>query len=160
MFEHKERWSVGAWMTHNPRTITPDTSVRAAFILMRSEGYRHLLVCDGDKLVGIVTDRDLRRPDISDDAEGWLDYYRLDDDYEVRYVMTGNVQTLRTRDGLDRAVHLFTDRKFGAVPVVDKNGDLIGILTTHDLLRALEEALHGLEAEETQTATADETPGA
>jgi len=136
MQERKDPYSVGAWMTPNPLTIDPDTSVRQAFVRMRSEGYRHLLVCDGDELVGIVTDRDLRRPDISEDAEGWLDYYKLDDDYEVRYVMTDNVVTLTPSVPIEKALAVFLDRKFGAVPVVDKNEHPIGILTTHDLLRA------------------------
>ena len=136
MHERKDPLSVGAWMTPNPLTIGPDTSVRHAFVRMRSEGYRHLLVCENEELVGIVTDRDLRRPDISDDADGWLDYYKLDDDYEVRYVMTDNVVTLSPSEPIEKAVELFLDRKFGAVPVVDKNKHPIGILTTHDLLRA------------------------
>lgn len=144
MYERKDPWTVGAWMTQNPRTITSETSVRNAFITMRTEGFRHLLVCDDRRLVGIVTDRDLRRPDVSTEPEGWLDYYNLDEDYEVRFVMTTDVQALRPSDSLSKAVSTFIERKFGAVPVVDKHGDVLGILTTHDLLRAYRQSIDEL----------------
>lgn len=138
MYERKDRWTVGEWMTDNPHSVTPETSVKRAFYRMRHEGFRHLPVVDDDgKLVGIVTDRDLRRPDISDDPDGWNDYYRLDNQTEVRHVMTEKVETLSTTDTVERAVELFVHHKFGALPVLDKRGDLIGILTSHDLLRAL-----------------------
>lgn len=141
MQDRKDNWTVGAWMTANPSTITPDTSVRHAFYQMRVEGFRHVPVVDDGKLVGIVTDRDLRRPDLTDEPDGWHDYYRLDEEYEVRHVMTDKVTTVRTGDKLEKALDLLIDGKFGALPVVDKNDELIGIVTSHDLLRALRQAL-------------------
>lgn len=141
MQERKDAWTVGAWMTSNPQSITPDTSVRTAFFKMRSEGYRHLPVVEGGKLVGMVTDRDLRRPDLSPEPDGWHDYYNLEEDYEVRYVMTTRVESMAPSDGLEKALQLLIDRKFGAAPVVDKKGDMIGIITTFDLMRAFQEVL-------------------
>ncbi len=138
MQERKEKWSVGEWMTRNPQMISPETSVRAAFFKMRSEGYRHLPVVRDQKLVGMVTDRDLRRPDLTDDPEGWHDFYHLDDDYEVRHVMTSRVESMSPSDSLEKALDLLIQRKFGAAPVIDKNGSMIGILTTLDLLRAFQ----------------------
>jgi acetoin utilization protein AcuB len=132
---------VGAWMTPNPRTIPSDVSVRSAFFAMRSQGIRHLIVVDNGHVEGIVTDRDLRRPDLTDEPDGWHDYYRLDEEYEVRHVMTTDVVSLTPGDSLEKATRIFTKKKFGAVPVVDRQGDLIGILSTHDLLRAFEGAL-------------------
>lgn len=142
MHERKDRWSVGQWMTPNPDTVAPDLTVRQAFVRMRHEGYRHLLVVDGQgALVGIVTDRDLRRPDISDEPEGWHEYYNLDQDYEVSHVMTEKVVTLTPQDRLEKAIKLLMDNKFGAIPVLDKTGAVIGILTMHDVARAFGEAL-------------------
>ncbi len=138
MQERKDKWSVGEWMTRNPQMISPETSVRAAFLKMRSEGYRHLPVVRDQKLVGMVTDRDLRRPDLTDDPEGWHDFYHLDDDYEVRHVMTSRVESMSPSDSLEKALDLLIERKFGAAPVIDKNGSMIGILTTLDLLRAFQ----------------------
>lgn len=141
MQDRKDKWTVGQWMTANPVTVHPNTSVRSAFIQMRRQGFRHLPVVDGDKLLGIITDRDLRRPDISDDAEGWNDFYNLDDDCEVRYVMNTSVKTMTPGDQLEKAVQLFLEHKFGALPVLDKNGQLIGILSAYDVLRAFSELM-------------------
>ncbi len=136
MQERKDKWSVGQWMTPNPQQIAPETSVRAAFFKMRSEGYRHLPVVEDNKLVGMVTDRDLRRPDLTDEPEGWHDFYHLDDDYEVRHVMTSQVESMTTSDSLESALKLLIERKYGAAPVIDEHGSMIGIITTLDLLRA------------------------
>ncbi|MEM7351137.1 MAG: CBS domain-containing protein [Acidobacteriota bacterium] len=141
MYQRKDDWTVGHWMTPNPRTVTPDLSVRSAFFEMRRMGIRHLLVVDGVRLVGIVTDRDLRRPDMTDEPDGWHDFYQLDKDYEVRHIMTPQVFVVSPGDRLEKALAVFLDRKFGAVPVVDKREMVIGILTSHDLLQALREAL-------------------
>lgn len=134
-------------MTPNPTTIGPDVSVEAAFIRMRSKGFRHLLVVDENRLVGIVTDRDLRRPDLSDEPDGWHSLYDLRDDYEVRYVMTESVHTVRPQERLEKAVDLMVEHKFGALPVVDKLGAVVGILSAHDALRAFRQALKVSRAE-------------
>ena len=141
MLERKDKWSVGQWMTPNPQQIPPDTSVRSAFFKMRSEGYRHLPVVEDRQLVGMVTDRDLRRPDLTDEPEGWHDFYNLDDDYEVRHVMTTRVESMTPSDSLEKALNLLIERKFGAAPVVDKNGAMIGIITTFDLMRAFQSVM-------------------
>ncbi|MDA8016296.1 MAG: CBS domain-containing protein [Thermoanaerobaculia bacterium] len=141
MQERKDNWSVGQWMTQNPSSVSSDTPVKSAFYRMRREGYRHLPVVDDGRLVGIVTDRDLRRPDLTTEPDGWNDYYRLDDQTEVRHVMTERVDTLSPSDPLEKALSTFIEWKFGAMPVLDKNGDLLGILTSYDLLRAFQVAL-------------------
>lgn len=141
MQARKDQWTVGQWMTFNPQTVTPDTSVKSAFFQMRTEGYRHLPVVDDGKLVGMVTDRDLRRPDLTDEPDGWNEYYRLDEDYEVRHVMSTRVESMIPGEGIERALQLLIERKFGAAPVIDKTGKIIGIITTFDLMRAFQAAL-------------------
>ncbi len=145
MQDRKDKWTVGEWMTPNPETVSPDLSVRSAFIKMRNEGYRHLLVVEDEHLKGIVTDRDLRRPDISPEVEGWHEFYTLEEDYEVGDIMTDKVVTLSPQDRLEKAVKYFIDFKFGALPIMDKKDRLVGILTSHDMMRALSEILidHG-----------------
>ena len=141
MHERKDKWSVGQWMTANPRAIGPELSVRQAFFTMRREGFRHLPVVDDDRLVGMVTDRDLRRPDVTDEPDGWHEFYQLDADYEVRHVMTTDPITTSPGAPLERTLDLLLERRFGALPVVDKNDRLIGILTSFDLHRAFRAAL-------------------
>ncbi len=83
----------------------------------------------------------LRRPDLTSEPEGWHDFYNLDDDYEVRHVMTTEVESMMPSDSLERALELLIERKFGAAPVVDKTGSMIGIITTFDLMRAFQSVM-------------------
>ncbi len=122
-------------MTRDPETVSPEILVRTAFVRMRVEGFRHLLVEDGERLCGIVTDRDLRRPDISDEPQGWNEYYNLDSDYTVRDVMTKDPVAVRPDDRLETALALFAKHKIGALPVLEDDRT-VGILTTDDALRA------------------------
>ena len=108
-------WSVGAWMSTNPASVKSDTLARDAFFTMRKQGYRHLLVVEGGRLLGVVTDRDLRRPDVEGEAGGWNDAYRLDEDYLVRDVMSAAPVTARPRDPLEAALKLLLAGKLGAL---------------------------------------------
>jgi acetoin utilization protein AcuB len=108
---------------------------------MRIGHFRHLLVVKEGELIGMVTDRDLRRPDVSDDAEGWMDFYDLDDSVHVADIMTRKLEVVAAEDPLSRAVDLFLEHHFGALPVIDAEGRLAGILTTHDVIRATQELL-------------------
>lgn len=57
------------WMTRNPQTVGPDADVRHCLDIMVQEGFRHLPVTEGRKVVGIVSIRDLSRA-LSEDASG------------------------------------------------------------------------------------------
>ena len=142
----QHRWTVAEWMTSIPLCIPPSMSVRSAFFKMRIGHFRHLLVVKDGELVGMVTDRDLRRPDVSDDAEGWMDFYDLDDKVRVADIMTRKLEVLAADDPLSTAVDLFLEHHFGALPVIDSDGRLAGILTTHDVIRATRQLLGGSRA--------------
>ncbi|RME04156.1 MAG: CBS domain-containing protein [Planctomycetota bacterium] len=132
---------VGYWMSREPKTVSPDTSVRRAFFKMRYYNFRHLPVVKDGKLVGIVSDRDLRRPDVSEEPDGWDDFYRLDDSYEVCDVMATELITLRPRDTVRHALSIFLSHRFGALPVLNVQGELVGILTARDMFRAFDDLL-------------------
>jgi acetoin utilization protein AcuB len=134
-------------MTQKLIAVAPQTTVKDAFLTMRSRRVRHLPVVDGDELVGIISDRDLRRPRWAETIDDWTSYYQLNEDMTVNDVMTSHPETVRTYDGILKAVKIFRERRYGALPVLDKKGDLVGILSAQDLLLALEELL-------TQPATA------
>lgn len=127
---------VKAWMTANVETVTPDTSVRRAFLIMKKKGVLHLPVCKGGKLVGIVTDRDLRRPKLSDIFKEWHELYRLGEEIDVGDVMTSHVITATPETDLLTAASMLLEKKIGALPVVDAKGKLVGIVTSVDLLKA------------------------
>lgn len=138
---HEPRWTVASWMTGVPLSVPPSLPVRSAFAKMRIGHFRHLLVMRDGALVGIVSDRDLRRPDVTDEPEGWQDFYNLDDSVHVSDVMSREVRTVGVDDPLSSAVELFLNQRFGALPVVDRRGEVAGILSTHDVMRATRELL-------------------
>ncbi|MBI4314119.1 MAG: CBS domain-containing protein [Candidatus Omnitrophica bacterium] len=93
------------------------------------------VVKDG-KLVGIVTDRDLRRPKISDVFKAWDEFYRINEDIQVEDIMTDPVLTISEDATLKEAAKIMAQNRIGGVPVTDKKGKLDGIITESDVLRA------------------------
>ena len=132
---------VSKYMTTKLITCTPEMSVKSAYLTMISHRVRHIPVVEGDQLVGIISDRDLRRPSWVDALDDWTQYYQISDDTKVADIMTTKPVTVRTYDRIDKAVRIFREERYGAVPVLDKNGDLVGILSAHDLLGALDDLL-------------------
>lgn len=134
--------NVSKYMTQKLITATPEMSVKQAFLLMRTHRVRHIPVVDGEALVGIISDRDLRRPRWADHLDDWTAYYQINDSHTVADVMTRNPETVRTSDDVLKAVKIFREHRYGALPVLNKDGDLVGILSAQDLLGALEEFLN------------------
>jgi len=124
------------WMTPKVTSVSPETSVKEAFKIMKMNGFRHLPVVRGEKLVGFVTDRDLRRPDIADLFKEWNDLYRLSDELHVEDVMITKVHTVSPEEDLKKAASLVIEKHIGALPVCE-SGKLVGIITVFDFLRAL-----------------------
>lgn len=117
-------------------TANPDDGVRETFFRMREAGVRHLPVLDGAQLVGVLSDRDLRRPDWVDEAPDLSHEYHLDDSLSVGDLMTRNPIVVHTYDPLAKACELINRHGFGALPVLDKGNHLVGIISKADLIRA------------------------
>lgn len=128
---------VSQFMTGKLVTATPDTGARSAYFLMVESRVRHLPVVEDGALVGLISDRDLRRPDWVDEGGGVSYPYALSDDMLVGDLMSREVETVKAGDKLHKAVRIFEEKGYGALPVVDKKGDLAGILSIYDLLPAL-----------------------
>ena len=129
-------------MTPAPAVVRADAEVRAAAEVMRTQKIRHLPVVDhGGRLVGIVTDRDLRQV-VFDPAI----HERLGPathalaELPVREVMTWGVVSVHPETDLRDAARLMHDRKIGAVPVVE-HGRVVGMLSETDVLAALVDVL-------------------
>ncbi len=124
-------------MTPDPVTIGAQQSIGTALARMRRGNFRRLPVLDQGKLVGIITDRDLRLAMNSPYVlrEGWYDSYLMEH-IEVRTCMTPNPVTIAPDCDLIEAVELMRTQKFGGLPVV-QNGILVGILTETDLMDCL-----------------------
>jgi acetoin utilization protein AcuB len=129
--------AVAEIMTPNPVTVTPRNAIRTAVNLMREVGCRRLPVIDRGRLVGIISDRDLRRAANSPFVvrEQWYDNFILDH-IEVGSCMTPNPLTIHPAAPVSEAARLMRDHKIGGLPVV-ADGQLIGIVTETDLLNFL-----------------------
>jgi CBS domain-containing protein len=128
-------------MTRDVVTLEQGQSLRDAMGVMQRHRIRHAPVLDGDRLVGILTDRDVKRatPSLLSGIDR-EQYDRVLSQTRVGQVMTRNPYSVTPTTSLRDAVKLFVDRKFGALPVVEA-GRLVGILTQTDLLRAFYETL-------------------
>jgi acetoin utilization protein AcuB len=116
--------------------VGPDTPMLDARHLMVKERIRHLLVTEGDRLVGIVTDRDIRLnlPSQATSLSVW-EVNHLLTKLTVGKVMTGSVITVGPDRAARDAAQLMLEHKIGALPVMD-GGRLVGIVTETDMLRA------------------------
>jgi acetoin utilization protein AcuB len=133
---------VSSYMTRQVISIPPDMGIREAFFKMKENSIRHLPIIDAtNKLIGIISDRELRRPNWVDEANDISHVYYLDNAMLVSDVMITNVHVLHTYDTLKKAVSVLLDKHIGAAPVLDKNGDLVGMLSAIDLLRALQDSI-------------------
>jgi len=123
-------------MTKEPLTVSLDTPVVEARRTMVDRRIRHLLVTDGGRLAGIVTDRDIRLnlPSPATSLSVWEINYLLGR-MTVGSIMTSTVITVESGRDAVAAARLMLDHKIGALPVVDA-GTVVGILTETDILRA------------------------
>lgn len=133
-------------MTRKLITVRPDTPVLDARTLMAKERIRHLLVTDGERLAGIITDRDIRL-NLASPATS-LSVWELN--YLLQKLTVGEVMkkaVITARPGQDArdAARILLDHKIGALPVLD-GGRLVGIITETDLLRAFVESGEPAEA--------------
>ncbi|OGK95835.1 MAG: hypothetical protein A3I14_06695 [Candidatus Rokubacteria bacterium RIFCSPLOWO2_02_FULL_73_56] len=124
-------------MTISCITAPPQMPVLEARQMMLEKRIRHLLVTDGTKLVGIVTDRDIRLnlPSPATSLSVWEINYLLAR-MTVSNVMSKNVVSVSPSQDAREAAQLMLDRKIGALPVVSDGQQLVGIITETDLLRA------------------------
>jgi acetoin utilization protein AcuB len=127
---------VSEFMTRKVLTAAPDDGIRELFFRMREHSIRHVPVLDGAQLVGMISDRDLRRPDWVDEAPDLSYEYHLEDNISVGDLMSRNPIAVHTYDELAIACQQIEKHGFGALPVLDKGNHLVGIISKADLVRA------------------------
>jgi acetoin utilization protein AcuB len=123
-------------MTREPLSVSPDTPLVEARRMMLERRFRHLLVTDGGRLAGIVTDRDIRLnlPSPATSLSVWEVNYLLAR-MTVDSIMTSAVITVDPSRDVFEAARIMLDHRIGALPVVD-GGTVVGIMTETDILRA------------------------
>ncbi len=115
-------------MTKNPVTISPEDTLVSAQEKMRAGGFRQIPVLDKERLVGIITDRDIRR------------HGRHNIVARVQSVMTEGVISITPEIPIEEAARILLEHKIGGLPVVE-NEQLVGIISTTDILRAFVDLL-------------------
>jgi acetoin utilization protein AcuB len=128
--------TVKEWMTPDPKTIAEDDVVRTAVMLVLQNRIRHLPVLRAGALVGIISDRDLKRSMPSVVAGATEKEYRaFMDNTPIKELMTINPITCSETTPLVELVAQFCEHKVGAIPVVDGER-LVGIVTQTDMMHA------------------------
>jgi acetoin utilization protein AcuB len=110
-------------MTKDPVTVDPDDWLSRAACKMQGGGFRRLPVVKDGKLIGVITDRDLR-----EQRGHWQDT-------RVNAVMNRDPLTVGSKTTVEEAAQIMLENKIGGLPVLD-DGRLVGIITASDVLQA------------------------
>lgn len=123
-------------MTSNPATVGRGTPLAEVIGLMKTQSCRHVPVVDGDTIIGIITDRDIR---LAMNSPFVLHERKQDqallNDVTAEACMTRGPMTIEAAAPAERAAELMNTYKFGSLPVV-REGRLVGIITVTDILRS------------------------
>jgi CBS domain-containing protein len=130
---------VGDVMMPEVRSVTPDTSVQHAARLMREADVGSLPVLDGERVIGVVTDRDIAVRAV---AEGKAP------DTPVAEVASRDVVSVRPEQDLDEALRLMAQHQVRRLPVVEQDGRLVGMFAQADAAMEAEPARVGEMVEE------------
>ena len=123
-------------MTSKPVTINPSTTVADASELMRTHKFRRLPVVADNRIVGIVTDRDLM--EVSPSPATTLSIFELNyllAKMQVKDIMTKNVVTIAAEATVEEAALVMYNSRIGGLPVVDSSGKVVGIITETDIFK-------------------------
>ena len=127
------------WMTTDVVSVGPDTSLLKVGKLMKDHHIRRIpVVEDNGQVVGIISDRDVR--DASPSKATTLDMYEMHyllAELKAKNIMTAKPITVKPTDTVEQAALIMLDNKVGGLPVVDDNGKLVGIISDHDVFKAL-----------------------
>jgi predicted transcriptional regulator len=122
--ERSNPMKVADCMTPDPACLSPDDTSSAAIALMESGDFRAVPIIQNGELVGIISDRDIRR------------YRQEPERTKVSAIMSRNPICISPNDSINEAVRTILSYKIGGLPVI-KEHKLVGIITTTDILKAV-----------------------
>ena len=126
-------------MTSNPATVEPSTPAEEAARLMKTEDTGIVPIVEGDRLVGVVTDRDLALEIVAGGRETST---------PVGELASKDLVTIDPQQGLEEAARLMAEHQVRRLPVCEEDGRLVGILSQKDLAEAGHDTLTGQVVEE------------
>ncbi len=122
-------------MTGNPRKVDTTTLVAEAAKLMATEDVGSLPVTEGDRLVGMVTDRDIVTRVVAEGKDAQV--------ATVGEIASKDLVTVDPQQDLDEALRLMAQHQVRRLPVVEEDGRLVGILAQADVAREGEDSKTG-----------------
>jgi acetoin utilization protein AcuB len=125
--------SISRYMTRQPWTIRKSARMSQAHAIMRAHQIRHLPVLEAGKLVGIVSERDLRLIETLRGSDP--------DEVAVEDAMTEPVYVVHAEAPVDSVVEHMAHHKYGSAVVISHRGAVEGIFTTVDALQVFAEVL-------------------
>jgi acetoin utilization protein AcuB len=141
-------------------TVTKEERMTVAKKVMKEKNIRHLPVVDGKKLIGLVTNMDIRKAEASPATSLEIrELHYLLDKLTVGEIMTRNVITISPDISIEEATTLLHDNKIGCLPVVE-DGNLVGIITENDVMEILIEVMGMKEKGSRVEVIVDDKPGA
>ena len=129
---------VANWMSKDVISIDVNDSMQDAARLIRKHKIKRLPVMENGKLVGIVTDRDLKRASASDVTT--LEIHELLfllSEIKISDIMTKDPITIPLDYTIDEAAQILLEHKLSGAPVVDDKGQVAGVITQTDIFRVL-----------------------
>ncbi len=121
-------------MTVNPTTIEPSTTAAEAARIMKTEDVGSLPIMESDRLVGVVTDRDLAIRLLAEGKGG---------ETAVGEIASRDVVTVDPEQSLDEAARLMAEHQLRRLPVCEEDGKLVGILAQADIAESGQDTLTG-----------------
>ena len=123
-------------MTVDPHTLSPEDSLMEALQMMRLRKIRRIPIVLGGKLVGLVTEGDLKRAEPSTLSDTQEHFIQVMEETQVMRIMIENLVTTTPEALVLEAARTLRKNKYGALPVLEGE-KLVGILTDSDLIGAL-----------------------
>jgi len=129
------------WMATSVLTVDANTSVMRATRTMKENNIRRLPVMSHGKLIGVVTDRDLKEasPSSTSDMDIHEMYYLLSE-MKVKDVMTDKCISLKQNDTLEKAALVMLKERISGIMILDDDDNLVGLLSETDILRGFIQA--------------------
>ncbi|WP_297058072.1 CBS and ACT domain-containing protein [Thermosulfurimonas sp.] len=124
------------WMTEEVIVLDENASIMKASQIMKEHNIRRIPVVRGGKLVGIVSDRDIKEATPSKaTALDVHELYYLLSEVRVKDIMTPDPITVRPEDTVEYAAVLMLENRISGLPVVDEAGHVVGIITQTDVFK-------------------------
>lgn len=125
-------------MTTNLKTVQIHQKLSEVRRIFIENQLHHVPVVHDRKLIGLISTTDMLRLNLAvSDINSWSIDTMLDQQFSIEQVMQRNLVTIDIRSTVRKAAHLLSDGVFHSLPVVDKDNNLVGIITSTDLIRYL-----------------------